>query len=200
MNTLERSLRGVLVRPDYFERLCPDMRGRGAHRASATRVPACDCLYQRGVPAARWERSMAWEKLDILPERAAGVDAGAASGDIRLPPNAVAHVTRAVRRISHHPDAQWTLTRLARDAGLSPYHFLRTFQRVAGVTPHQFIVRARLRDAATRVASEQDSVLAIALDCGFGDVSNFNRAFRTEFGVSPTAYRQSGRADLQNQK
>jgi AraC family transcriptional regulator len=72
--------------------------------------------------------------------------------------------------------------------------------RVAGVTPHQFIVRTRLCEAATRLASEQASVLETALDCGFGDVSNFNRAFRTEFGVSPTAYRQSGRADLQKQK
>ncbi len=117
----------------------------------------------------------------------------AASRDIRLPLNAVAQVTRAVRRISRHPDAHWTLTRLARDAGLSPYHFLRTFQRVAGVTPHQFILRARLRDAALRVADEGRNLLDIALDSGFGDVSNFNRAFRAEFGMTPGAYRSTAR-------
>jgi AraC-like DNA-binding protein len=40
-----------------------------------------------------------------------------------------------------------------------------------------------------RLASEPGKILDIALDCGFGDVSNFNRAFRAEFGVSPRAYR-----------
>ena len=57
------------------------------------------------------------------------------------------------------------------------------------MTPHQFVLRARLREAATRLATGPGKVLDIALDCGFGDVSNFNRAFRNEFGVSPRAYR-----------
>ncbi len=37
--------------------------------------------------------------------------------------------------------------------------------------------------------TETDKVLDVALDCGFGDVSNFNRAFRSEFGMSPRAFR-----------
>ena len=82
-----------------------------------------------------------------------------------------------------------TLGSLAREAGLSPYHFLRTFQRLTGVTPHQYVLRARLREAAMRLAVEHARVIDIALDCGFGDVSNFNRAFRAEFGVSPRVYR-----------
>jgi AraC-like DNA-binding protein len=49
----------------------------------------------------------------------------------------------------------------------------------------------RLRRAAVRIASERAKILDIALDCGFGDVSNFNRAFRAEFGVSPRIYRRS---------
>jgi AraC-like DNA-binding protein len=48
----------------------------------------------------------------------------------------------------------------------------------------------RLREAATRLAAaEPVKILDIALDSGFGDVSNFNRAFRTEFGVSPRGFR-----------
>jgi AraC family transcriptional regulator len=69
------------------------------------------------------------------------------------------------------------------------YHFLRTFERLTGVTPHQYLVRARLREAAIRLSAGPDRILDIALDCGFGDVSNFNRAFRAEFGVNPRAYR-----------
>jgi AraC-like DNA-binding protein len=85
---------------------------------------------------------------------------------------------------------QLSLGDLARAAGLSSYHFLRIFQQVTGVTPHQYVRRMRLRNAAARLASQKEKVLDISLDCGFGDVSNFNRAFRTEFGVSPRTYRQ----------
>ena len=57
------------------------------------------------------------------------------------------------------------------------------------MTPHQYVLRARLRQAAMRLAVEPARIIDIAFDCGFGDVSNFNRAFRAEFGVSPRAYR-----------
>jgi AraC-like DNA-binding protein len=79
---------------------------------------------------------------------------------------------------------------MAAEAGFSPHHFLRTFEAVAGVTPHQFLVRARLREAAVQLMSGAGKILDVALECGFGDVSNFNRAFHREFGVSPRAWRR----------
>ena len=94
------------------------------------------------------------------------------------------------RAIERQPGAPWTLHQLAAEAGLSPFHYLRTFQQLAGVTPHQFILRVRLREAATRLAREDARVIDIALESGFGDVSNFNRSFRAEFGFAPEAYRR----------
>jgi AraC family transcriptional regulator len=82
-----------------------------------------------------------------------------------------------------------TLGEMARIAGLSRYHFLRTFKAVTGITPHQWLLRARLRDAARRLATSRDPVTEIALDVGFEDLSNFIRSFRSEFGVSPSRYR-----------
>jgi AraC family transcriptional regulator len=67
---------------------------------------------------------------------------------------------------------------------------LRTFSAITGTTPHQYILRARLRRAAVRVRAEDTRILDIALDCGFDDLSNFNRAFRAEFGTSPLRYRR----------
>jgi len=83
---------------------------------------------------------------------------------------------------------------MAREARLSPYQFLRVFERVTGATPHQYVRRLHLRAAATRLAATPDRILDIALDSGFGDVSNFNRAFRYEFGMSPRAFRSGERA------
>ena len=72
---------------------------------------------------------------------------------------------------------------------MSPYHFLRTFKAVTGITPHQWLLRARLREAAQRLAMSRAGVTAIALDVGFDDLSNFIRSFRAEFGFSPRQYR-----------
>lgn len=131
-----------------------------------------------------------WEELSIaLASRtlqdASHVPVGA--GD--LPAGAAARVTRVIRRIERDSDQSLTIPRLAREAGLSPFHFLRIFESLTGVTPHQYLARARLRAAALRLLDEPAKILDIALDCGFGDVSNFNRAFRTEFSLSPRAYR-----------
>jgi AraC-like DNA-binding protein len=78
---------------------------------------------------------------------------------------------------------------LARMAGLSPYHFLRAFKATTGVTPHQWLLRTRLRAAAERLAMTKASVTDIALEVGFEDLSNFTRTFRAEFGASPREYR-----------
>jgi AraC-like DNA-binding protein len=47
------------------------------------------------------------------------------------------------------------------------------------------VLRARLREAARRLATGRERVIDVAIECGFGDVPNFNRAFRAEFGVTP---------------
>jgi len=134
---------------------------------------------------------MPWEQLSVeLAARTVQIAGGFLPQANNAPPAALARVTRALRMIELHPDATLTVARLAREARLSPYHFLRTFERLTGVTPHRYILRARLREAAMRLAAESTRVLDIALDCGFGDVSNFNRAFRAEFNVSPRTYRR----------
>jgi AraC-like DNA-binding protein len=83
--------------------------------------------------------------------------------------------------------------RLAEEAKLSPFHFLRTFAAVTGTTPHQYMRRMKLRAAAVRLSSSETKIVDVAFESGFGDVSNFNRAFRAEFGVTPTTYRQRHR-------
>lgn len=131
-----------------------------------------------------------WEEIGIeLAVRALEMPSNGNRSSAALPA-AEARVTRVVRMIENCPNLGHNLASLAREAKLSRYHFLRMFQQLTGVTPHQYILRARLRRAATRLMTERAQVLEIALDCGFGDVSNFNHAFRAEFGKSPGEYRK----------
>jgi AraC-like DNA-binding protein len=87
------------------------------------------------------------------------------------------------------------LTSAARAVGLSPFHFLRVFAGVLGVTPHQYLVRARLRHAARMLADDTRSITDVALDVGFGDLSNFVRTFHRAAGVSPSGFRRAARGD-----
>jgi AraC-like DNA-binding protein len=83
----------------------------------------------------------------------------------------------------------------ARESGLSAFHFLRLFAGVLGVTPHQYLVRSRLRRAARLLADDERSISDVAFDVGFGDLSNFVRTFRRAAGVSPRRFRQAARGD-----
>jgi AraC family transcriptional regulator len=100
-------------------------------------------------------------------------------------------VLAAIRFIESEAARPISLADLAAVAGMSKYHFLRVFRRLAGVTPHQYLISMRMRRAALHLASSRRPVLAIALDSGFGDLSTFNNRFRAAFGLTPTQYRKS---------
>ena len=176
--------------PEYFERLAG-----GGTEFRVPRLPPLRSLAPLVASAAAGltgSGGVAWDELAVrVAVATARLAARQSSDQTALPLNAEARVTRVVRAIEARPDANLSLTNLARDSGLSPYHFLRTFERLTGVTPHQFVLRARLREAATRLVTEPRKVIDVALDSGFGDVSNFNRAFRAEFGVTPLEYRRA---------
>ena len=191
--------------PNYFEGLAADLGAKPefhvlrippSRSLSPVAASACAALLEAeesriaGAPNPQMLQCL-WEHLAIeLGAGAIRLAASSALGSPSFPPNAIAKVTRVVREIEKGPDSKLALESLARESRLSPYHFLRTFQLVTGVTPHQYVLRSRLRAAATRLVSEPEKILDVALDCGFGDISNFNRAFRTEFGLNPSQYRR----------
>jgi len=145
-----------------------------------------------GTAGAAWDELALELALTTLREMASGKDAltpavpGAA---------AAARAVATLRLIDETPDAAHSLASLAAAAGVSEFYFLRTFSAVAGVTPHQYLLRARLRTAALRLAADDEAkIVDIALASGFNDLSNFNAAFRAEFGASPRAWRAAQRA------
>jgi AraC-like DNA-binding protein len=97
--------------------------------------------------------------------------------------------------IDAHSHRQIGLEDAADQAGISPFHFLRLFSEVVGVTPHQYLVRSRLRHAARRLAEDDSPITDIAYDVGFNDLSNFVRTFHRAAGASPLRFRQASRGD-----
>jgi AraC-like DNA-binding protein len=95
--------------------------------------------------------------------------------------------------IDAHSHQQIDLEQAAGQAGISPFHFLRLFSGVLGVTPHQYLVRSRLRHAARLLADHDISITDVAYDVGFGDLSNFVRTFHRAAGVSPRRFREGSR-------
>lgn len=97
--------------------------------------------------------------------------------------------------LDEHAHEVLDLDAIAARAELSPYHFLRVFAAVIGVTPHQYLVRARLRHAAALLTDPARPITEIAYDVGFADVSNFVRTFHRAAGVSPRGFRRAARGD-----
>ncbi len=92
-------------------------------------------------------------------------------------------------------DRDLSLDDAAALADLSPFHFLRVFRAVLGVTPHQYLVRARLRRAARLLADDPSlPITEIALEVGFADLSNFVRTFHRAAGQSPRRFRATARS------
>lgn len=192
--------------PEFFEETAAGTGAKaGERRFRVLRLPAlramspvvaqaCARLAAEG-DAAQADLLRSWEEIAVEIAAASMRMANSLEGSAGdALPSVAARITQAVRMMEKTDEAQgWTLERIANEARLSKYHFLRTFEQVTGLTPHQYLRRLRLRKAATRLLAEPGNVLDVALDCGFGDLSNFNRAFRVEFGMSPRAFRRQGR-------
>jgi len=178
--------------PTFFERLARDA-GASTTTFAYGAIPP---IRKLAAPATRALLAMhtgaAFEEIavELASEviAIAGRDRPGRFSASQANPARIAGVLQQMESRSAEPHG---LAGLAEIAGLSPYHFLRTFKRVTGVTPHQWLLRSRLRDAAYRLVITRDSVTDVALDCGFDDLSNFIRSFKSEFGLSPRSYRRT---------
>jgi AraC-like DNA-binding protein len=127
----------------------------------------------------------------LLAQRFVEVMSGKARGPVKVSTRDRRRAVETALWIDAHSHEDIELEDAAAQAGVSTFHFLRAFSAVLGVTPHQYLLRSRLRHAARLLAEEERAVTDIAYDVGFADLSNFVRTFHRAAGVSPLKFRQA---------
>jgi AraC-like DNA-binding protein len=86
---------------------------------------------------------------------------------------------------------------VARMASMSPFQFIRQFEAMFGVTPHQFRIDAKLDCAKRLLALSDYSVTDVCLEVGFSSLGSFSDLFARRVGAPPSVYRRHVRSSVQ---
>ena len=100
-------------------------------------------------------------------------------------------VRLATEYIHANLDKELSLHDLSRVSGLSPSHFVRVFKATTSVSPHRYLMRARLEASRDLLARSDSAISTIALASGFSSQSHFTSAFGQYFAMTPAAFRRS---------
>jgi AraC family transcriptional regulator len=98
----------------------------------------------------------------------------------------LARVRNYIRANLHQP---MSLSELANEACLSPYHFSRAFKKATGLTPIQFVTHEKIETAKRLIAANTASFVEIALSIGFSSQEHFIRTFKAVVGITPGKYK-----------
>ncbi|HEY3376996.1 MAG TPA: AraC family transcriptional regulator [Armatimonadota bacterium] len=101
-----------------------------------------------------------------------------------------ARVERIRRYLDRHFAEEHSLSTLAAREALTPFVLCRAFKAYTGITLIDYLTQRRVQEAMLRLRTGTEKVSAIALACGFNDLSHFNHKFRAIIGQTPTVYRQ----------
>jgi AraC-like DNA-binding protein len=176
-----------------------EIRWASFYASGADRIPLAptatdpgelDLLFQRLLAAfarmgAHSDATTFWMRaiLRVLAEDHAPADArdSARAADI---------VGCSIQQIDAHPERFWSVADLARRAGFSATHFSRTFRRLTGRPPQQYLIDARTSRARTLLRETDLPVTRIAHLLGYQDVYHFSRQFRRRTGLTPSDARR----------
>jgi AraC-like DNA-binding protein len=129
------------------------------------------------------------DRLGRLPARAL-VSPGYQGGDVQREHEALTRVLELVRR---EATEGIPLDRAARVVHMSVPTFTRFFRRMTGSSFVDYCNAWRIRRAQLLLTETEQRVVDVAVDCGFGNLSHFNRQFKRRVGCTPTRYRRSAR-------
>ncbi|MCM1056682.1 MAG: AraC family transcriptional regulator [Firmicutes bacterium] len=106
----------------------------------------------------------------------------------------IAAVENCKTYIQNHLEEEMRIEDLAKQAFMSTYYFIRVFKNETGMSPHEYIIKARIRLAKVLLLETSLSVSDVCHRSGFSSESVFCAAFKKNVGITPTVYRKKGRA------
>ncbi|GHJ49461.1 transcriptional regulator [Catellatospora sp. TT07R-123] len=106
-----------------------------------------------------------------------------------MPVELLAHLRRSRDHIDRHYAEPLALDALARVAGVSKFHFVRSFEATYGETPIRYLTRRRIERAQDLLRSANLTVTEICMMVGFASLGSFSSRFAQLTGETPTAYR-----------
>jgi signal transduction histidine kinase/AraC-like DNA-binding protein/DNA-binding LacI/PurR family transcriptional regulator len=109
-----------------------------------------------------------------------------------LPPATSTLVKRAIGYIQQHYGRALARQEIADAVGVSKDYLSRIFQQELGLSPWEYLLRFRIRQARELLKTSDLGITAIAERVGFEDAAYFSRVFHREVGVTPRAYRERG--------
>lgn len=102
-------------------------------------------------------------------------------------PGALPRIKSVIHQNIENP--AFDLDVLAKESGLSKFHLIRVFKKSVGTSPAKYLSQIKIDLAKHWLLKSKKSVLSIAMDLGFSDLSTFNKAFKRALGVSPSSFR-----------
>lgn len=92
--------------------------------------------------------------------------------------------------ILDQPENLYLIEEMAKDTNISPFHLIRKFKKMYGLTPHQFQIQCKVRKAQ-KLLEKEKSVCEVTYDAGFCDQSHLDRCFQKIVGLTPKEYKEA---------
>jgi AraC family transcriptional regulator len=100
-------------------------------------------------------------------------------------------VARVIDYIQANTGANISLVEMAQIAGVSPNHFVLLFTKATGLSPHQYVLRARIGSAKLYLKDEALTIADVSRLTGFRTQEHFTKVFRKIVGVTPREFRSA---------
>ena len=151
-----------------------------------------EMLYEQESRQEGWEIVVCSRLLDLAVRTLRLAHRGAASDQPEFVKgeDSLARVANYALALKSRFYRQISLDEAARNTCLSRRQFTELFRRVTGQSWRQYLLGHRLAHAERLLGRTDKSIVAIAFECGFDDLSNFNRMFKQAFRCSPSAFRE----------
>jgi len=111
--------------------------------------------------------------------------------------HAFARLCQARRALIEVRDEPLAIKQIARDSNLSLFHFIRQFEALFGVTPHQFRIQSRLDRAMVLLAQDELSITEVCMEVGMSSLGSFSDLFARRVGERPSTYQRRARVMVQ---